>query len=56
MLIVTHQINALCHFATRIVFLNGGKIAMDGTPDYVFRQADHPALNQFLRRVDFEDL
>ncbi|ATW27433.1 amino acid ABC transporter ATP-binding protein [Candidatus Formimonas warabiya] len=56
MLIVTHQINAIRRFATRIVFLNQGKIEVEGAPDYIFNQVDHPNLHQFLKQVDFEDL
>lgn len=56
MLIVTHQINAIRRFATRIVFLNEGKIEVQGTPDYIFNQVDNHNLQQFLRQVDFEDI
>ncbi|MEL7568134.1 MAG: amino acid ABC transporter ATP-binding protein [Dehalobacterium sp.] len=56
MLIVTHQINAIRRFATRIVFLNKGKIEVEGTPNYIFNQVDNHSLKQFLRQVDFEDI
>ena len=56
MLIVTHQINAIRRFATRIAFLNKGKIEVQGTPDYIFNQMDNHNLQQFLRQVDFEDI
>lgn len=56
MLIVTHQINAIRRFATRIVFLNEGKIEVEGTPDYIFNQVDNHNLQQFLKQVDFEDI
>jgi len=56
MLIVTHQINAVRHFATRIVFLNRGRIEEAGTPDYIFNQSDSHNLRQFLRQADFEDI
>jgi ABC-type polar amino acid transport system ATPase subunit len=56
MLIVTHQVNAVRHFAPRIVFLNKGKIEVEGTPDYIFRQVDNKNLRQFLKQVDFEDI
>jgi len=56
MLIVTHQINAIRRFATRIVFLNKGKIEVEGIPEYIFNQADNHNLKQFLRQVDFEDI
>lgn len=56
MLIVTHQINAIRRFATRIVFLNKGKTEVEGTPDYIFNQVNNHNLKQFLRQVDFEDI
>ncbi len=56
MLIVTHQINAIRRFATRIVFLNKGKIEVEGTPDYIFHQSDNHNLQQFLKQVDFADI
>ncbi|NLX90822.1 MAG: amino acid ABC transporter ATP-binding protein [Firmicutes bacterium] len=56
MLIVTHQINAVRRFASRIVFLNKGKIEAQGTPDYIFNQIDNHDLKQFLRQVNFEDI
>lgn len=56
MLIVTHQINAIRRFASRIVFLNKGKIEAQGAPDYIFNQIDNHNLKQFLRQVDFEDI
>ncbi len=56
MLIVTHQINAVKRFATRIVFLNEGKIEVEGTPDYIYNQSDNHKLKQFLKQVDFEDI
>lgn len=56
MLIVTHQINAVRRFATRIVFLNKGKIEVEGTPEYIFNQVDNHNLKQFMRQVDFADI
>lgn len=56
MLIVTHQINAIRRFATRIVFLDEGKIAVEGTPDYIFNQVENQNLIKFLKQVEFEDI
>lgn len=56
MLIVTHQINAIRRFATRIVFLNEGKIEAEGTSEYIFNLANNHNLQQFLKKVDFEDI
>jgi len=56
MMIVTHQINAIKHFATRVIFLHKGKIEVDGSPRYVFEQCDNTNIRSFLQRVDFGDL
>mgnify|MGYP000894023348 FL=1 len=56
MLIVTHQINAVRRFATRILFLNNEKIEADGTPDYIFNQSSNENLRHFLKQVYFEDI
>jgi len=56
MLIVTHQINAIRRFATRIVFLNKGKIEVEGTSDYIFNQSKNNNLKHFLKQVSFEDI
>ncbi len=55
-LIVTHQINAIRRFATRIVFLNKGMIEAEGTSDYIFNQSENHDLKHFLKQVSFEDI
>ncbi len=56
MLIVTHQINAVRRFATRMVFLSKGNIEVEGTPDYIFNQSKNYDLKHFLKQVSFEDI
>ncbi|MFR1708655.1 MAG: amino acid ABC transporter ATP-binding protein [Clostridium sp.] len=56
MIIVTHEINAIKHFATRVIFLHKGKIEVDGSSSYVLEQCNNPNLKKFLQRVDFGDL
>lgn len=56
MLIVTHQINAIRHFVSRVIFLHQGRIEVEGTPDYIFDECDNPHLAKFLQKVDFKDL
>ncbi len=56
MLIVTHQINAIRRFATRILFLNNGAIEEEGTPEDVFSNRENTTLRNFIRQVEFEDL
>lgn len=56
MLIVTHQINAIRHFATRVLFLNNGIIEEDGTCDEIFCNTANENLSSFLKMVEFNDL
>lgn len=56
MLIVTHQINAISHFATRIAFLKDGIIEVDDTPEKVFNDIDNENLKNFLKMVEFDEL
>lgn len=56
MLIVTHQINAIKNFATRVVFLNDGIIEVDGTCGEAFENPTNENLKDFLQMVEFDDL
>lgn len=56
MVIVTHQINAIRHFATRVLFLNKGQIEEEGPPKYIFEECTNPKLKKFLQIVDYVDL
>ena len=56
MLIVTHQINAISHFATRVLFLNNGIIEEDGTCDEILGNTTNENLSSFLKMVEFDDL
>ncbi len=51
MMIVTHQIGFIKNLAHRIVFIDDGKIAADGTPEYILNECDHPRLQEFLMRL-----
>lgn len=46
MIIVTHQINAIKNFATRVVFLSHGKIAAQGDVETMFGKSDNEELNK----------
>jgi phospholipid/cholesterol/gamma-HCH transport system ATP-binding protein len=50
-IVVTHQMNSAFAVATRMAFLDTGKIILDGPPD-TFRQSDNPAVHQFLSSYD----
>lgn len=52
-ILVTHQINALKSFASRIIFLNNGDISVDGSTDYVLNECNKEDLRIFLDKVNF---
>lgn len=56
MFIVTHQINAIRSFATRVAFLKDGVIEAEGSCEEIFEKSDNENLKQFLNMVGFEDL
>ena len=56
MLIVTHQLNAISHFATRIAFLHEGIIEVDDSAENVFGNPQNQHLQSFLKMVEFDEL
>ena len=56
MLIVTHQLNAIKHFATRVAFLYDGKIEVEGNCKEVFEKGENKNLKAFLKMVEFDNL
>ena len=52
MLVVTHETRFARDVADRIVFMEGGHIVEDTTPDVFFSEAASERCRQFLRRVD----
>ena len=52
MILVTHEIGFAREVATRILFMDGGRIAADGTPEEIIDQPENPRLKQFLNFVN----
>jgi polar amino acid transport system ATP-binding protein len=48
MVVVSHEIGFAASVATRIAFLDHGRLVLSGTPQEVFRKPRHPRLDQFL--------
>jgi putative amino-acid transport system ATP-binding protein len=48
---VTHEISFAREVANRIIFMEGGKIAADGTPEEILINPENPRLVQFLKHV-----
>ncbi len=56
MLVVTHEMQFAKDVSSRVVFMDGGVIAEDGTPDVIFGKPKNPRTKEFLRRVLNEDI
>lgn len=55
MIIVTHEMNFAKNVADRIIFMDGGLILEEGSPDEIFTKAKNPRTTQFLRQVIAQD-
>jgi polar amino acid transport system ATP-binding protein len=51
MVIVTHEMEFAKEVSDRVIFMDGGVIAEEGTPDEVFNQPKHPRTKEFLNKV-----
>ena len=51
MVVVTHEMGFAREVATRILFMDGGVIAENGSPDNIFQNPESPRLQQFLKAV-----
>lgn len=52
MILVTHEIKFARNVASRILFMDGGRIAADGTPEEILDNPSDPRLRQFLNFVN----
>ena len=51
MVVVTHEMGFAREVANRVVFLDDGLIAEQGTPEEIFNNPKHPRLQQFLNSI-----
>ncbi|MDR2357637.1 MAG: amino acid ABC transporter ATP-binding protein [Oscillospiraceae bacterium] len=51
MVVVTHEMGFAREVASRVVFVDGGKIKETGTPDEIFGAPRDPRLREFLSKV-----
>lgn len=51
MVIVTHEMGFAREVATRVLFMDGGQIKEENTPEEFFRNPQHPRLKEFLSKV-----
>lgn len=54
MVIVTHEMNFAREVADRVLFMDGGKIIEEGTPNDIFNHPREERTRQFLRRISGE--
>jgi glutamine transport system ATP-binding protein len=51
MVVVTHEMGFAREAATRMLFMDEGRIVVDGDPRRMFDHPEHPRLRQFLHRI-----
>ena len=51
MVVVTHEMGFAKEVGNRILFMDGGKIMEQGSPDEIFGNPKHPRLREFLSKV-----
>lgn len=51
MLVVTHEMGFAKEVSDRVVFMDKGVIAEEGTPDKIFNNPEHERTREFLKRV-----
>ena len=51
MVVVTHEMGFAREVGSRVLFMDGGKILEQGTPEAVFNSPTHPRLQDFLSKV-----
>lgn len=51
MVVVTHEMGFAKEFADRVIFVDGGKIVEEGTPDEIFNHPKNERLKSFLAKV-----
>ena len=51
MLIVTHQMKFAQEIADRVLFLEGGCVLEDATPEVIFSHPFQPRTREFLRSI-----
>ena len=56
MVVVTHEMRFARDVATRVLFLDGGRITAEGTPDEMFGQKHEGRLGEFIGKVQGEQL
>ena len=56
MIVVTHEMQFAKDVSTRVVFMDGGYVAEDNSPDVIFNEPENPRTKEFLFRVLNKDI
>ncbi len=51
MVVVTHEMSFAREIASRVLFMDGGRILEQGPPEAIFDRPQHPRLREFLSKV-----
>ena len=51
MVVVTHEMGFAKEVASRVIFMDEGKLVEEGTPEEIFNNPKHPRLQEFLSKV-----
>lgn len=55
MIIVTHEMNFAREISDRVLFMEDGVVLVDGPPDDIFVNPDHPRMQTFLKKIIQKD-
>ena len=53
LVIVTHEMNFAERVASRVIFIDGGHIVEEGTPDQLFNHPQKERTKKFLDQIDY---
>ncbi len=51
MVVVTHEMGFAKEVADRVIFMDGGMIVEEGTPEHFFENPEHPRTQKFLSQI-----
>ena len=51
MVVVTHEMGFAREVSDRVIFMDGGYVVEDGTPEQIFKNPQHDRTKDFLNKV-----
>ena len=52
MVVVSHEIRFVRSVANRVIFMDGGRILEQGSPQKIFNDPEHPRIREFVARME----